>query len=147
MLKLLSAPSIRDMRDGDLSRVLEIERAAGEWNAASYRRAADRDNVRCLVIEREGRVVGTVVYAIRRRHFELLHIVVDPDYQRRGIGTELIDMIRAKLARHQRREILAEVSEWNTAAQLFLRACGFRAEQVLRAVTGSHDTYLFRAGK
>lgn len=154
MPKLLRAPAIRDMRRGDLSRVMEIERAtfsSEAWEAKDYRGFHSQEHVRCLVVERDGRVVGSMVYAIFRRHFNLWSIAVDPDYQRRGIGSELIDLLRAKLAPRQRREIRTLVSEWDTPAQHFFASQGFKATEVrrgeLETQRGREDAYAFVLGR
>lgn len=145
-----AATAPRDMDYQDLSRILEIDRAASGSAALSaddYLSYESRHNCRCLVVERDERVVAVMVYAMQRTRFVVRSLVVDPAYQRRGIGRELLESLVARLRRHQRRSVRVVVSEYNTEAQLFLRACGFRVVKVLRGHFGSRDGYLFSIRK
>jgi ribosomal-protein-alanine N-acetyltransferase len=74
--------------------------------------------------------VGFVAYALRKKHINLLNLVVHQDYRHQGIGAHLIARVQKKL-RNDRRTIRAVVRDRDLAMQQFLRACGFRAVEVL----------------
>jgi ribosomal protein S18 acetylase RimI-like enzyme len=73
--------------------------------------------------------------ALGRERLQLIRIAVHPRYQQRGVGSRLLQLIKAGLRSedetlpHQRRRerILCEVSELNVAAQMFLKTNGFSA--------------------
>jgi ribosomal-protein-alanine N-acetyltransferase len=58
----------------------------------------------------------------------------------------MIEKLVGKLSSERRTRITSEVRETNIAAQLFFRACGFRAVSVLRSYYGdaSEDAYVMQ---
>jgi len=65
-------------------------------------------------------------------------MAVDPEYRRQGIGTLLLDRLRFKLLK-TRESIVADVPERMLLFQLFLRASGFKATQVLKGADPAED--------
>jgi len=96
-----------------------------------------------FVAEAEGWVVGLVVYRMQRPFSEvtLENLVVAPQWQRRGVGTRLLEAVKAKLLQGYDC-ISAVVPETNTAAQLLLRSTGFKATKVLRNHFGDEAGYV-----
>lgn len=88
------------------------------------------------------RVAGFMVYTLgpNTGGICLAKLAVAPELQRRGVGRALLAELARKL--DDRREVLVtEVAETNLAAQLFLRACRWRAQAVVQHEP--EDTYLF----
>jgi ribosomal protein S18 acetylase RimI-like enzyme len=71
----------------------------------------------------------------------LLHLVVHPEWRRRGVGLALLGRLIKKLRQIDDR-LQATVPESNLAAQLLLREGGFKAVRVLRGYFGEEDGYL-----
>src|SRR5262249_48242285 len=71
----------------------------------------------------------------------LLHLVVHPDWRRRGVGLSLLGRLTKKL-RHLEDRVQTTVPENNLPAQLLLRAAGYKAVRVLRGYFGEEDGYL-----
>lgn len=92
-LKTLSGLSL-DMRlltDADLADVLLLERSVHShpWRQSSFEDCL-RGRQRCWLAESKGILVGYVVVAHGGGDAELLNIAVAPSYQRKGIGSCLL---------------------------------------------------------
>lgn len=87
------------------------------------------------------RVVGHMVYVLWRSRIVLLRIATSPDVRRRGVASQMICRLKAKLDK-QRPALTSLVPEDNLAAQLLLKANGFRAVHVHRRDDGS-DSFQF----
>jgi ribosomal protein S18 acetylase RimI-like enzyme len=92
------------------------------------------------VVEVEGKVVGFIFYEIDASSIEIDSLLVDPSFRRRGIGTELLSKLIAKLNK-KRREIRFKVSEYDLPSHLLLKKCGFKAIEVIKFSEASD--YLF----
>lgn len=66
------------------------------------------------------------------RHVCEVNIAVHPDYQREGIGSQLMEAIKAHAAAHGIRKLRLRVLSCNDAALAFYRKCGFKEEGRLR---------------
>lgn len=132
------SPYVRWMMRGDMESVLRIERASYRrdftWGEEDFRTALKRGSVIGKVaelLEEAGpRVVGFCVYEheLHPRRLDVRNLAVCPLWRLRGVGRALL----RGLTRRPRPRIRAEVHEANLDAQLFFRAMGFRAMQVLR---------------
>ncbi len=80
------------------------------------------------ICEKSNAVVGYMVYESCKDKLKLLNLAVDPAHFRHGIGRSLIAKLTGKLTANRRTRISTVVRETNLAAQLFLRAVGFRAQ-------------------
>lgn len=132
----------------DMPAILEIERAsyAFPWGEAEFLDALLERGGIGIVAKAFGRVAGFVVYNAGLRSLEIVNLAVAPELRRRGIGRQLIDLLKDKLAHGGRNELTACVGDDSLDAQLFLRDQGFRATTVLRNHFQQHDgdAYLMR---
>jgi ribosomal-protein-alanine N-acetyltransferase len=129
-----TAVHIRWMIRRDMPEVLAIERAsfACPWEAEDFiERLRQRDCIG-MVSERDGRIVGYMIYSLRPKHLHIQNFAVDPTYRRQGVGRQMAAKLESKLTHERRTRIILEVGERNVGAQKFFSACGFRATQVLR---------------
>lgn len=140
--------TFRPMIQKDLPEVLEIERSSFAW--AWGAKALDRwlrgnRNRLAKVIQSRNEVVGHVCYELKPDRIVLWRLAVQE--KRRGVGREALNMLVDKLS-GRRRVLEVVVRETNLDAQLFFRACGFRATQVLRSYfeDSGEDGYLMRRG-
>ncbi|QDT05221.1 ribosomal-protein-alanine N-acetyltransferase [Rubripirellula lacrimiformis] len=126
---------VRWMIHQDLKDVLAIDVAAtcSPWCKEDYQSRLSQRNVVAMVIElpRAGRrkpvVVGSMVYQLHKQHVELERIFIEPEYQLRSFGRQLISELRSRLTRERRTRIKVTVEESNLRLLLFFQAVGFSA--------------------
>jgi len=96
------------MRTEDLDSVMVVERAAYTypWTEAILKDCL-RVGYYCVVCEIDGLVVAHGIMSFGVRECHILNVCVHPDYQRRGVATQLI-------------QYLLETSRWKGADVAFL---------------------------
>jgi ribosomal-protein-alanine N-acetyltransferase len=137
---------IRWLIRNDLDDVMAIELAsfAEPWAREDIHVALAQRNCIGCVYDVDQEIRGYMLYELQPGSLNIDNIAVHPDYRRQGIATALVQRLKDKLSQDRRTHITTMVSEHNTAAQLWLRACGFRCIRVHRAHFGqSHDGYEF----
>ena len=139
---------IRWMIRRDMPEVLAIEGENFEfpWLEDDFVRCLRQRNCIGMVAEHEDRVVGSMIYELQKTRIHVLNFAVADDYQRRGVGCQMIAKLIAKLSAQRRSRNVLEVRETNLAAQLFFRENGFRAVSVLRSYYSDtpEDAYLMQ---
>jgi ribosomal-protein-alanine N-acetyltransferase len=117
----------------DIPRVMEIERSSFEFPYSQDDMLAllRQQSVNGLVVEVNRRVVAYLVYDLKRTEVEILSVAVDAAYRNQGIGKMLVGKMVAKL-NENRRYLSLLVRETNLDAQLFFKATGFLAIDVIR---------------
>ncbi len=139
---------IRWMVRRDVPAVLEIELGSFEfpWLEEDFERCLAQRNCIGMVAEYQGQVVGFMVYELGKTRIRVINFAVAPAWRRKGVGTQMVAKLVSKLSPDRRTRITLEVRETNLAAQLFFRACGFRAVSVLRNhyQDTPEDAYLFQ---
>lgn len=132
----------------DLPEVVQIESEAapGPWTEQDFLSVLRQRNCIAQVAEQGGRVIGFAVYELHRDRLVLLNLAVSLRRQRQGIGRQLVDLLVGKLLPGRRQSVEVLVPEGNLVAQLFFRAIGFRATEILRDCSDqpAEDRYLFR---
>ena len=134
--------SIRWMRWKDMKEVLEIENECFEfaWTEDDFVRCLQQRNCIGMVAEYQGRVVGFIFYEMLKTKIHLLNVATLSEFRRKGVATQLVARLIAKLGSQRRSRITLEVRETNLPAQLFLRSLGFRAIEILRGFyDGTHE--------
>lgn len=133
----LSQITIRPLREEDLDAIVEIDRKVlGEARPKFYqKKIADslKGPVTSLVAEYNGRIVGFILGAVSGWEFGVPSsfgwidtIGVDPDFQRRGIGTLLFRGLVKEFAKNGIRRIYTLVSwdDWDLLS--FFKKVGFK---------------------
>jgi ribosomal protein S18 acetylase RimI-like enzyme len=151
--------TVRYMEPRDLPQVLRIvERTpAPRWARQDVLYHFQADDISSWVAETSRGVMGFAICRIlpppeapvptgtdpaaQPQHFELLHVAVAPDWQRKGVGRALLLRFEERL-RSPDDLIQTSVPESNLPVQLFLRAVGYKATRVLRGLYGDEDGYL-----
>lgn len=137
---------IRWMIRRDMKEVLAIERESFEfpWFEEEFLRCLRQRNCIGMVAESGERVVGFMIYELRKTKLELLNLAVDPEFQLRNVGTQMINKLIGKLSPDRRTKIDVVVRERNLAAQLFFKATGFICTKTLKKMydDSSEDAYL-----
>jgi [ribosomal protein S18]-alanine N-acetyltransferase len=125
---------IRWMIRRDMPEVLDVEGDGFEfpWSEEDFIRCLRQRNCIGMVAERDERVLGFMIYELHKTRLHVLNFAVAKGHRRRGVGTQMVEKLSAKLSPQRRTRILLEVRETNLAAQLFFRRQGYRAVSVLR---------------
>ncbi len=125
---------IRWMIRRDMPEVLDVEQDGFEfpWSEDDFIRCLRQRNCIGMVAEHDERVLGFMIYELHKTRLHVLNFAVAKSMRRRGIGTQMVEKLAAKLSPQRRTRILLEVRETNLAAQLFFRRQGYRAVSVLR---------------
>ncbi len=119
---------IREMKEEDLPRVMEIECASfpTPWSEAMFRQQLLIDDISInLVLEAERTVAGYAISWIAYDEIHLLSIAVDPSMRRRGYGNELLNGVILRGKRAGACSIVLEVRRGNAAARSFYESRGF----------------------
>lgn len=139
---------IRWMIRRDMPEVLATEAESFEfpWLEDDFIRCLRQRNCIGMVAEHGDRVVGFMIYELHRTRIHLLNFAVSAAYRRRGVGSQMLAKLVAKLSSQRRSRIILEVRETNLDAQLFFRENGFRAVSVLRSYYADtpEDAYLMQ---
>lgn len=139
---------IRWMIRRDMASVLGIEEGAFEfpWREEDFIRCLRQRNAIGMVVECNERVVGFMVYELHHNRLHILNFAVHPAFYRRGVGRAMVKKLTDKLSTQRRTRIMLEVRESNLDAQMFFRACGFRAVSVIHGFyeDTTEDAYLFQ---
>jgi ribosomal-protein-alanine N-acetyltransferase len=121
---------IRWMTQGDIDEALEIERESFEyaWDDKDFAKVIRSKTCAGMVVERRDEIVGYVLYECFRDRIEVLNFAVAVKHRRDGVGAKMVEAMVEKLTdKNAPKHIVLMVRESNLAAQLFFKACGFRA--------------------
>jgi [ribosomal protein S18]-alanine N-acetyltransferase len=124
--QLDSLPRYRRMTAADLGAVLRIEEAVypHPWSRGNFSDSLAA-GYHCWIVEGAGEIVGYTVVMIAAGEGHLLNLSVAAEWQRRGIGRELLAFV-TKLARdYGAARLLLEVRPTNHAALALYGAAGF----------------------
>jgi ribosomal-protein-alanine N-acetyltransferase len=124
--RLDNLPRYRRMTAADLDTVLGIEQAVYPypWTSGNFTDSLAA-GYHCWIVECAGEIVGYTVVMIAAGEGHLLNLSVAADWQRRGIGRQLLAFV-TKLARdYGAARLLLEVRPSNHAALALYAAAGF----------------------
>lgn len=132
--------SYRRMSTADLDAVMVIENRIypHPWTRGNFADALNA-GCHCWIAGYRGTIVGYSVVAIAAGEAHLLNLSIAAEWQRRGLGAELL-RFNLRLARDYGVEsIFLEVRPSNTAARALYAQSGFREIGVRRAYYPAHD--------
>ncbi len=115
---------IRLMQKSDLTAVATIETQVQShpWNLKQFEESLN--NYYCTVLQQADKVVGFCILQPVLDEANLLLMAIDPLYQGKGLGYQLLDASIQQLA-NQPVQIFLEVRESNTAAIALYEKIGF----------------------
>lgn len=136
----------------DMLEVLNIEQACFDcyWTEEDFLFVLRQRNcigmVATHVDSRSETIVGFMIYELHKANLRVLNFAVHPDWQRRGVGTAMVDRLKDKLSQQRRKRIKLETRESNLRAHLFWKSQGFECIDVLRNHYDDpdEDGYLFQ---
>ena len=129
--------SIGSMTEHDLLEVVEIEAICGlsPWGWDSYHRELDSGREAVMLVARiDGpqaflaermRIAGFVVSRVIARELHINNIAVRPEFQKMGIGSQLLNGALVAGAKQNCLATFLEVRDSNRAAQRLYEHCGF----------------------
>jgi ribosomal-protein-alanine N-acetyltransferase len=119
-------------RDMPEVQAIEAESFEYPWSEDDFIRCLRQRNCIGMIAEYEDRVVGFMIYELHKTKIHVLNFAVAPAFRHRGVGSQMVAKLIAKLSTQRRSRVMLEVRETNLAAQVFFRSNGFRAISVLR---------------
>jgi len=130
----------------DMPQIFDIEQRCfpDPWTEEEFLKMLRvRENI-CRSAWRGERVVGFLVYQLKRHELLIHNLAVHPEEQRLGVGRALLDQLKGKLSDNHRRAIVAPVADSNLDAQLVFRSQGFVVSEVeAGAFNDGRDAYRF----
>lgn len=114
--------------------MLDIDARTHEpaWTEDDFRDHLRKRNMIGMVAERGDRVLGYMVYELRKNQIDVVRFGVDPEFTRKGVGSQMIEKLKGKLHENRRTVIATEMRERNLDGLLFLREQGFMATGLCR---------------
>jgi ribosomal-protein-alanine N-acetyltransferase len=121
---------IREMKESDLPRVLEIQQelAFQDWNESQFAAELRANYALCVVYEADqgtSLVNGYAVFHLLGPDSELLSIAVSRNCQHKGLGKALLDAGLSRLSPKDKDRCFLEVREGNSTARKFYEKNGF----------------------
>ena len=122
--------AFRRMREGDLPRVMEIERAAFShpWSEELVRRELGHEfsTVLLATAGADGGVQGFAVVWLVHDELHVLNVAVAPEARRHGVARAILDQVEAQGREQGARVSMLEVRRGNAPAIALYRALGYR---------------------
>jgi ribosomal-protein-alanine N-acetyltransferase len=139
--QLDTMPRYRRMTAADIDAVVAIEDAAypHPWTLGNFADSITA-GYHCWIVECAGEMAGYTVVMIAAGEAHLLNLSVSAQWQRRGIGRELLNFV-LKLARdYGAKMIYLEVRPSNAAAVALYASAGFAGIALRRSYYPAGDT-------
>jgi ribosomal-protein-alanine N-acetyltransferase len=132
------------MRREDVPAVVEVERRcfAAPWTAGQFKHELKIPFSRTIIAWSEaaaGRIAGYICRWVVGDEVSILNIAVDPDFQRQGLGREMVEIIVDEAHALGASSIALEVREKNAAARVLYTSLGFTEAGIRRNYYGKDD--------
>ncbi len=118
--------AIRSMQHDDLAIISDIERRSYEfpWSHGVFRDCL-LAGYQCIVLERNGEVVGYGILSVAAGEAHILNLCVELSYRSMGYGERMLDEILFRARTSSVRDIFLEVRPSNENALALYRKKGF----------------------
>jgi ribosomal-protein-alanine N-acetyltransferase len=117
------------MREADLPRVMEIERAAFShpWSEELVRRELGHEfsTVLLATVGAEGGILGFAVVWLVHDELHVLNVAVAPETRRRGVARAVLEEVEARAREQGARVSMLEVRRGNAPAIALYRSLGY----------------------
>ena len=127
---------IRVCSSGDLDKIMKIENECFEHPYPEYVFKDYLGSELFLVAENQSEIVGYIITDVRKKEGVVISIAVEPDFQRKGIGKELISKTIDKLSTEY---IVLTVRMNNEGAQKFYIELNFERLYVINEYYENND--------
>ena len=138
---------IRWMIRRDMPSVLDIENQNFDdpWTEEDFVRVLRQRNAIGMVAEHDDRVVGFMLYELRKRQIHLLNFAVAKNMHRLSVGRQMAEKLKSKLSTKRRNSIVLEIPESNLPGQQFFRQMGFVATSISKEYfQNSEDAFVMK---
>ena len=137
-------PNVRWMVKSDWPQVISIYNAAfhpNEWTEDEVALLTRQRNLVSYVATnpRTDRVLGFMIYEWYKSRLHLLTIATSDKDRGIGVGRTLLNKAKYKCEQHGRPRVTLYVPEQLLDAQLFFRACGFKAVTVMHDLSDEDE--------
>lgn len=141
----MTTEEISPASDSSLAKLINLDTLifAKPWTMTEARTLLMRQHVFCFMARVDAGSVGYVIVHRKNSSGQVLELAVHPGFRRLGVGRALLKFLDQNLLDSQRTFLEFVVPEDNLDCQLFLKACGVPAVDVIRGQNG--DSYLFSA--
>ena len=128
------AIDIRRLSIGDLNEIEEIEQRAYRtpWSRSMFASELAKGTSVCLGAFEGDRLVGYIVNSRYVDAWHVMNVAVDPDHQRRGIATRLLERLFELTAKDDGRGYTLEVRVSNAGAITLYEGLGFERRGLRR---------------
>ena len=128
------AIEIRRLSLGDLSEIEEIEQRTYQtpWSRSMFASELAKGTSICLGAFEGDQLVGYIVNSRYVDAWHVMNVAVDPEYQRRGIATRLLERLFELTADDEGRGYTLEVRVSNRAAIRLYEQLGFERRGIRR---------------
>lgn len=111
----------------DLDEVMAIERSSYSypWSARFFRQEFEVAWARSLLAEKDGTIVGYVLFWLLPDVVDIHNLAVRREYRRRGIGRLLLQQVIVEALRRAPARVTLEVRKSNLTAQKLYESAGF----------------------
>lgn len=104
------------------------------------------DKCSCVVLLRYYDVVGYMLYGRAKDHVKIMHIAVEPEFQKKGGGRAMVEFVLNGYAKAKTiKPIEVMLRESDNETQAFFRSLGFKAASIKKQhFKNGDDGYLLR---
>ena len=125
--------AVRDFRIEDYDQVIRLWRSCGlpfRVNGRDSReriaKEIEKPTAIFLVAEREGRIVGTLLGTTDGRKGWINRLAVDPEHQRSGLGTKMIEEMEARFSKMGLEVLACLIEDHNQGSKAFFQELGYK---------------------
>lgn len=134
---------VRSACPADLPSLVRVDELASlnPWSEAQFSGSCqpDGEGETALVVDKQGEIVGFLIFSAVLDEASILTIAVDPQCQRQGVAAQLISSGVAAMAKRGVKVCYLEVRESNHAAQALYIKFGFSRDGVRKNYYRSGD--------
>lgn len=99
---------------------------------------------RCLVLENDGKLIGFVVYDVIYERAEIIDIIVDSFFRKKGYGTKIINEAINDIKANFCQNVTLEVNCNNKSAINLYKKLGFKIEATRKCYYNNDSAYLMK---
>ena len=120
--------SFNKLTSVEIPSVLSIEEQNSDypWSQLQFTTSIENSNNLCYCISFNGKTIGYLIAMLALDSADILNIGIEPDFQRQGYGTGLLNQLIEELRKRHIGEIFLEVRVGNKLAIQFYKNQGFK---------------------
>jgi len=130
---------IREYNVKDINAILNL----GKLLHNDYKFLLDEFS-KCIVIEEDNNILGFLVYSIIYERSEIIDIIINPAYRKKGLGYGLLNYAINDIIKRNCDNITLEVNCINTSAINLYKKSGFKIETIRKNYYNDNDGYLMK---